>query len=56
MSGVHVLQNVEEEIKRDQEDVTILFLNLVDLNVTGISLNANVVIWIHARLHAQHKQ
>jgi len=30
MSGVHVLRNVVEETKRDQENVTILSLNLVD--------------------------
>ena len=54
-NGDHALQNVAEETKQDQEDVTVLSLNSVDWNVKVISPNANVVTWIPAHLHAQHE-
>jgi len=55
MNGDHVLQNVAEETKQDQEDVTVLSPNLVDWNAKVISLNANAVTWILVHLHAQHE-
>ena len=55
MNGDHALQNVVEETKQDQEDVTVLSLNSVDWNVKAILPNANAVTWILAHLHAQHK-
>jgi len=55
MNGDHALQNVAEETKQDQEDVTVLSLNSVDWNVKVISPNANAVTWIRAHLHAQHE-
>ena len=54
-NGDHALQNVAEETKQDQEDVTVLSLNSVDWNVKVISPNANAVTWILAHLHAQHE-
>ena len=55
MSGVRALRNVGEETKRDQEDVTILSLNLVDWNAKGTLLNASDAIWTHVRPHVRHK-
>jgi hypothetical protein len=46
---------VEVEIKQEPDDVKTLFLSLVDWSVKVISQNANVVTWIHALQHAQHK-
>jgi len=55
MNGDHALQNVVEETKQDQEDVTVLSLNSVDWNVKVISRNANAVTWTLAHLHAQRE-
>jgi len=56
MSGGHVRHSVEEEIRQDQEDATIHYLNSVDWIARVTTPNANVVTWTHAHLHVLLKQ
>jgi len=53
-NGLLAPWNVEEEIKQETDDVTILSQNSVDWNASAIFQNANVVTWIHVHLNAQH--